>query len=50
MLVDLGGTSEEVAGAIGPNGYARLMLQADRDQQIAEVAAWLAGGGDKTMH
>jgi hypothetical protein len=49
MLVDLGGTSEEVAGAIGPNGYARLMLQADRDQQIAAVATWVTGGDD-TLH
>jgi hypothetical protein len=50
MLVDLGGTTEEVAAAIGPAGYARLMLQADRDQQIAEVAAWLAVGDGTALH
>ena len=37
--------------AIGnPNGYARLMLQADRDQQIAAVATWLTGGDGHTLH
>jgi hypothetical protein len=49
MLLDLGGTSEEVAGAIGPSGYLRAMLCANRDEQIAAVATWLAVGDD-TLH
>jgi hypothetical protein len=27
LLVDLGGTAQEVTAALGPNGFARLMLQ-----------------------
>jgi hypothetical protein len=38
LLVDLGGTAQEITAALGPNGFARLMLQADRNQQVAEVA------------
>jgi hypothetical protein len=49
VLLDLGGTTEEVAGAIGPSGYARKMLQEDRDAQIAAVVAWLTGN-DGTLH
>jgi len=50
MLVDLDGTTEEVAGALGPAGYERLMLQADRDQQVAEAARWLSCDSGDTLH
>jgi hypothetical protein len=49
LLIDLGGTSEEVARAIGPSGYLRAMHYASRNEQIAEVAAWLTGN-DNTLH
>jgi hypothetical protein len=47
--LDLGGTIEEVAGAIGPSGYLRAMLCANQDEQIAAVARWLSGH-DGTRH
>jgi hypothetical protein len=28
----------------------RRLFEADRDRQIAEVAAWLAGGDGDTLH
>jgi hypothetical protein len=51
MLLELGGTREEITAALGRNGYLRAMHYASRNEQIAEVAAWLAGGdsGD-TLH
>lgn len=49
LLLDLGGTAEEIEAAIGPDGFCRKMLQADRDQQIAAVARWLAIGS-ATLH
>jgi hypothetical protein len=49
MVVDLGGTAEEVAGAIGRDGYMRAMFFASRNEQIAATAAWLAGN-DGTRH
>jgi hypothetical protein len=33
VLLDLGGTTEEIAGAIGPSGYLRAMLCANRDER-----------------
>jgi hypothetical protein len=38
MLVDLAGTAEKITAALGRDGYARKMLQEDRDQQIAAAA------------
>jgi hypothetical protein len=49
LLIDLGASAQEIEAAIGPDGYARKMLQEDRDQQIAAVARWLSGG-DETLH
>jgi hypothetical protein len=49
MLVDLGGTTEEVAGAIGPSGYMRAMFSASRNEQIAAETRWLMGHDD-TLH
>ena len=49
LLIDQGATAEEIEAAIGRDGYMRRMLQEDRDQQIAAVARWLAGGDD-TLH
>jgi hypothetical protein len=49
LMIDLGGTSEEVARAIGPSGYLRAMHCASRNEQIAEAARWLAVGDD-TLH
>jgi hypothetical protein len=50
MPLDLGGTSEEVAGAIGPSGYLRAMLCASRNEQIAAAAAWLSRDSGDTLH
>lgn len=44
VLIDCGATAQECAEARTVRGYMRSMLQADRDRQIANVAAWLAGG------
>jgi hypothetical protein len=44
-----GATEAEVEAAVGPHGYARRMLQEDRDAQIREVTRWLAVGDD-TLH
>jgi hypothetical protein len=49
LLIDLGATAEEIGAAIGRDGFARKWLQADRDQQIAEVERWLSGN-DNTLH
>jgi hypothetical protein len=49
LLIDQGATAEEIEAAIGRDGYMRRILQEDRDQQIAAVARWLAGGDD-TLH
>jgi hypothetical protein len=49
LLVDLGGTPEEITAAIGPSGFVRAMLWASRNEQIAETAAWLTGS-DNTLH
>jgi hypothetical protein len=49
MLVDLGGTAEEITAALGCNGYLRAMHYASRNEQIAAVAVWLACG-DGTLH
>jgi hypothetical protein len=49
LLCDLAATTEELAAAIGPNGFARKMLEADRAEQISAVAVWLSGQGD-TLH
>jgi hypothetical protein len=38
-----------IRDAVGPRGYQRLALQADRDRQIADVVAWL-NGTDGTVH
>jgi hypothetical protein len=43
-------TVEEVENAIGPHGYARRMLCEDRDAQLRQVAAWLSGNGNGTLH
>jgi hypothetical protein len=40
-------TSSEAA--LGPHGYMRKMLVADRDRQIAAVTRWLSGT-DGTLH
>jgi hypothetical protein len=50
LLVDLGGTTEEVVGAIGPSGYLRAMFSTSRNAQIRAVARWLAGGNGGTRH
>jgi hypothetical protein len=44
-------SAANIIGAIRKrdHGFARLMLQADRDQQIAAVATWVTGGDD-TLH
>jgi hypothetical protein len=49
LLVDLGGTPDEITAALGRNGYLRAMHCASRNEQIAAAAAWLAGGDD-TLH
>jgi len=49
LLADLGGTREEIAAAVGPNGYFRAMVCADHAQDIAATARWLVGG-DETRH
>jgi hypothetical protein len=49
LLLDHGATAEELERALGPDGYARKMLQEDRDTQIREVARWLSGN-DNTLH
>ena len=49
LLLDHGATAEELEAAIGPGGFCRKMLEADRDQQIAEEARWLCGN-DGTLH
>jgi hypothetical protein len=45
LLIDHGATAEEVEAAIGSHGFVRKMLERARSAQIAEVTAWLAGGG-----
>jgi hypothetical protein len=50
LLVDLGGTPEEITAALGRNGYLRAMHCASRNEQIAEVAVWLSGDSDDTLH
>ncbi len=50
LLLDLGGTSEEVEAAIGPSGWWRKVLREDRDAQIAETARWLSGESGDTLH
>jgi hypothetical protein len=42
LLLDHGATAEELEAAIGPGGYLRAMHCASRNEQIAEVALWLA--------
>lgn len=49
VLIDLGATAEEIAAAVGCDGYFYKLLQAVRDAQIAETARWLTGGDD-TRH
>jgi hypothetical protein len=49
LLVDLGGTPEEITAVLGRTGYLRAMHYASRNEQIAAAAAWLAGGDD-TLH
>jgi hypothetical protein len=46
VLVDQGATAQELEAALGPGGYTRKMLEADRDAQITQVARWLSG----TLH
>jgi hypothetical protein len=50
LFIDLGATAEELEAALGPNGFARKMLQEDRDAQIAAVARWLAIGDGIALH
>jgi hypothetical protein len=49
LLLDRGATAEEIEAALGPHGYMRKMLVADRDRQIAAVTRWLSGT-DGTLH
>ena len=48
-LRDSGATLEEIENAVGPGGFMGRVLEADRDQQIAEVEKWLAGK-DNTLN
>jgi hypothetical protein len=49
LLLDRGATAEEIEAALGPHGYMRKMLVADRDRQIAAVTRWLSST-DGTLH
>jgi hypothetical protein len=40
LMRDLGSTEEEIAAAVGANGYTRRSLEKDRADQIAAVELW----------
>ena len=48
-IANSGATLEEIENAVGPGGFMRRVLEADRDQQIAEVEKWLAGTPARTV-
>jgi hypothetical protein len=48
-MIDCHATPEEIEAALGPDGFWRNMMQADRDQQVEVVVRWLAYG-DERVH